>query len=228
MNTKRSEDLLATIRRIPLFSGLREGDLRAFLGACSKKQLPSGAQLFSPDMPADWFYVIIKGRMKVYQLSAKGDEQILHIYGPGQTIGEAAMWSSANFPAHAEAMTDALLLVITRQALEEAITRKPELALEMMAGMSAKLREFNQLIEQLSLREVPSRLAAVLLQMSVARGSNKIRLQQTKRELAAQIGTVSETLSRALAKLKSAGLVEVDGSEITLLDIDGLRDLAES
>ena len=105
---------------------------------------------------------------------------------------------------------------------------RADLAMDMMAGMSAKLREFNQLIEQLALKEVPARLANILLDLPARPGTDTVVLKQTKRELAAQIGTVAETLSRALKKLRDMGLIEVDGSQITILDAEGLAELAES
>ena len=98
----------------------------------------------------------------------------------------------------------------------------------MLAGMSAKLREFNQLIEQLSLKEVPARLADILLRLPAKPGTDTVVLKQTKRELAAQIGTVPETLSRAFRKLTDQGLIEVKASKITILDSKRLADLAES
>ena len=138
------------------------------------------------------------------------------------------MWAGIRYPAHAEALVDSTLLVVTRSLLKDLIARSAEMAMDMLAGMSAKLWEFNQLIEQLSLKEVPARLASMLLEMPAKAGTNTIVLKQTKRELAAQIGTIAETLSRALKKLKAAGLIEVDGPEITILDPDGLADLAET
>lgn len=185
-------------------------------------------QIFSPEETADRFYVILSGRVKIYQLSPKGDEQILHLYGPGNTFGEAAMWAGTHYPAHAQTLAASTLLAVTRTALHELAARRPDMALAMIAGMSRKLQEFNRLIEQLSLKEVPARLAGVLLKLHRESGTGTIRLRQTKRELASQIGTTAETLSRTLAKLKNGGLIEVRGPEITILDSKGLGDLAES
>ena len=119
------------------------------------------------------------------------------------------------------------MLVVGRKALRDLIGRNAELALAMLAGMSSKLREFNQLIEQLSLKEVPARLANILLELPAKPGTNTVVLKQTKRQLAAQIGTIAETLSRAFGKLKAMGLIDVKGPEITILDPEGLADLAE-
>ncbi len=214
------------MRRVPLFSALADTELQGFRSMCRTRKAPEGTLLFTAGDVAESFYVILAGKVKVFQLSARGDEQILHLYGPGQTFGEAAMWAGSPYPANAEVVSEAVLLVVGRQVLERAVRDNPKLALDMFAGLSAKLREFNQLIEQLSLREVPARLATVLLEMSAQAGSNRIKLTQTKRELAAQIGTIAETLSRAFAKLKRAGLIDVRGAEITILDPDGLEDQA--
>ena len=215
------------MRRVPLLSRLGDDEVRALLDACLTEHLPAGSQVFSPLEQADSFHVILQGRAKVYKLSPKGDEQILHLYGPGNTFGEAAMWAGINYPAHAEVLEDTTLLVVRRSVLKQLITDNPEIAMAMMAGMSAKLREFNQLIEQLSLREVPARLANVLLELPARAGTDTVVLKQTKRQLAAQIGTVAETLSRALKKLSASGLIEVNGPEITILDPDGLAELAD-
>jgi CRP/FNR family transcriptional regulator len=214
------------MKQAPLFSALGKPEMESLLGACRIQDLPAGSQVFSPLERAERFYVILAGRVKVYKLSARGNEQILHLYGPGQTFGEAAMWAGISYPAFAAALVDTTLLVVSRSALRDLIERNADLALAMMAGMASKLREFNLLIEQLSLKEVPARLASVLLELSRQAGGSAVRLRQTKRELAAQIGTVAETLSRALKELKRAGLIEVNGAEITILDAGGLGVLA--
>ena len=220
--------IAAAMRQIPLFSALGEAELAGLIEACRTQHAAAGTQVLSPLQQADAFYVILAGKVKVYKLSPRGDEQILHMYGPGQTFGEAAMWAGVRYPAHAEVLADSTLLAISRTALRDLIARNAETAMNMLAGMSAKLREFNQLIEQLSLKEVPARLADILLELPAKPGTNTVVLRQTKRELAAQIGTIAETLSRAFRKLSSSGLIEVNGPEITILDPDGLVELADS
>ena len=220
--------MVAAMRQTPLLSALGKSQLQDLLRACPTKHLPAGSQIFFPHQQADRFYVILAGKVKVYKISPTGNQQILHLYGPGETFGEAAMWAGICYPAHAEAITDVTLLPVSRKVLKDLIDRNADLALNMMAGMSAKLREFNQLIEQLSLKEVPARLANILLELPAKPGTNTIVLKQSKRELAAQIGTIAETLSRAFKKLTVSGLIEVKGSQITILDPEGLADLAES
>jgi len=220
--------LLDALGYAPVFSVLGEEELAAFCRRCRKLRRGAGTMLFGPTERADRFYVVMSGRVKIYKLSARGDEQILHLYGPGKTFGEAAMWAGVNYPAWAQTLTDCELLCVPRDAIREAIRRDADLGMAMMAGLSAKLREFNILIEELSLKEVPARLAGVLLRESERSGATAFRLKQTKRQLASQIGTVAETLSRALAKLKAAGIVEVEGSRVTILDADALERIAEN
>lgn len=228
MGRLTTSEIETAVRQVPLLSALGEAELRELLRLCPTRDLPAGSQVFSPSEQAERFYVILAGRVKLYKLSPKGDEQILHLYGPGRTFGEAAMWADIRYPAHAEVLTDATLLVVRRAVLKDMIARNADLGMAMLAGMSAKLWEFNTLIEQLSLKEVPARLASVLLEMPAKAGTNTVVLTQTKRELAAQIGTIAETLSRALKKLAASGLIEVNGPEITILDPDGLAELADS
>ncbi len=222
------DDGLAALKRAAMFSMLDETTLEELLTECDVLNRPAGSQLFRPSQPAERFFVVLKGQVKIFMLSAKGDEQILHLYGPGQTFGEAAMWARINYPAFADALSDTTLLAVRYETLRKAVAKNADLAMGMLAGLSSKLREFNRLIEQLSLKEVPARLAGVLLAEARKAGSDRIKLKQSKRELAAQIGTVAETLSRALAKLKASGLIEVQGAEISILNREALKDFAEN
>ena len=227
VNKPTISQIIDAMRKTPLLSRLGDDEIRALLDACFTEHMAPGAQVFSPNQHADSFYVILAGRAKIYKLSPKGDEQILHLYGPGDTFGQAAMWAGVNYPAHAEVLQATTLLVVKRSVLKQLIIDSPDLAMAMLAGMSDKLREFNRLIEQLSLKEVPARLANALLEMPAMGGTDTVVLKQTKRELAGQIGTIPETLSRALKKLSAAGLIEVRGPKITILDPDGLSELAD-
>jgi CRP/FNR family transcriptional regulator len=227
MSRLTSTQISTALRQVPLFSSLDKEALGALVGACPSRAMVVGEQVFAPAQPAESFYVILAGKVKVYMISAKGDEQILHLYGPGQTFGEAAMWAGGRYPAYAEAIEPVTLLVVSRAVLKGLIAKNADLALAMLAGLSSKLREFSALIEQLSLKDVPARLAAALLGMPARPGSDVIELKQTKRHLASQIGTIPETLSRALKKLADSGLIEVDGATIRILDVEGLGEVAD-
>lgn len=223
-----NEDYIRAIKAVPLFSAMDSRQLTQLLDTCRVVRFKAEEMIFGPTQAAEQFYVVLKGHVKIYKLSARGDEQILHMYGHGETFGEAAMWARINYPAHALALEESQLLVVSLASLRKLIEHNADLALRMMAGLSAKLREFNQLIEELALKEVPARIAGMLLGESRRTGHPIIKLKQTKRQLAAQIGTIAETLSRALAKMKAQGLIDVRGSEIEILDAGALEDLAHS
>lgn len=220
--------ILAIIKKAPVFSALAEPVLVAFLQHCEVRSLAASRQVFRGGQEADRFFVVLEGHVKIYKVNARGDEQILHLYGPGESFGEAAMWAGGKFPAIAETLEDSRLLVVLRSTLRSELARSVDLSMGMLAGLSFKLREFATLIEQLSLKDVPSRVASVLLAEARRAQAHTFRLRQTKRELASQIGTVPETLSRALNRLKSDGVIQVEGSSITILNHPALEELAHN
>ena len=215
-----------SIKASPLFSALDEAAIEDIVSECATARYKAGERIFWPGGRADKCFLILSGRVKVFLISPKGDEQILHLYETGQTFGEAAMLAGTRYPAFADALVETKLLAISRRAILERIASNADLAMAMLAGLSRKLQEFNRLIEQLSLKEVPARLATALLAEAARAGSDTFRLQQTKRQLAAHLGTVAETLSRALARLKTDGLIGMRGGEITILDRKGLAEVA--
>jgi CRP/FNR family transcriptional regulator len=218
---------LATLRRAPLLAALDEKALHTLLSRCRSLRVPAGRQVIHAGEEARAFFVVLAGRVKVYKLSLRGDEQVLHHYGAGATFGEAAVLAGNAFPAFAESLEPSELLEISRDTLLAAVGQQPELALAMLAGLSGKLREFARLIEQLSLKEVPARLADTLLELGDRAGADTFELDQSKRQLAAQLGTVAETLSRAFKKLRAEGLISVDGATISILDRSRLQRLAD-
>ncbi len=209
-----------------MFSALDEATIRSLVDRCRTVKYPAGEVIFLSGRAADKFYVILAGKVAVYKLSPAGERQIIHLYSRGESFAGAAMFSGGGYPASAEATEDAELLEISRAALEAAFAAEPRLAMGMLAGLSKKLRELVALVEDLSLRSVPARLGRELLEEAARSGGRQFRLSASKHDLAAKLGTVPETLSRALAKLRKDGLIEVKGRNITILDRAGLENLA--
>jgi len=167
--------------------------------------------------------------IKIFKLSSEGKEQILHIFGPGEPFGEVPVFSGQTFPANAEAITKSRALFFPRSEIIALIEANASLALNMLAVLSLRLRRFTIQIENLSLKEVPGRLAAHLIMLHIEqREKNIIDLNISKSQLAALLGTIPETLSRILAKMAGQGLLDVQGRQITLLDIKGLELLAQT
>jgi len=188
-----------------------------------------GESIFSEGDEGSGFYVVIRGRVKIFKLSLEGKEQILHFFGPGEPFGEVPVFTGQHFPANAEAMEESRVFFFPRKSFVNLIKKNPSLALNMLAVLSMRLRRFTALIDDLSLKEVPGRLAAYLLYLNDQhKGSKEVELTITKAQLASLLGTIPETLSRILGKLSLQGFIETDGRRIRILDSEALQDLAES
>lgn len=220
--------ILDIISTTPLFNGLPDDQLEAIKNIALEKQIKKGELVVSEGDDGRGFFVITEGRIKVFKVSAEGKEQILHIFGPGQPFGEVPVFAGQKFPANAQAIDNARVLFFPRAAIVELITANPSLALNMLAEMSRKLRIFAVQIENLSLKEMPARLASYLIHLADEQGEEQtVTLKISKGQLASILGTIPETLSRIFAKLSGNNLIRVEGKKITLLDRSGLEDLAE-
>jgi CRP-like cAMP-binding protein len=221
-------EIIDIISAIPLFSGLPEDQLHAIKQIALEKHVNKGETIFTEGDEGKGFFVVIDGRVKIYKVSAEGKEQILHIFDSGQTFGEVPVFTGQQFPASAEAIAKTRLLFFARNAFVDLITDNPSLALNMLAIMSTKLRQFSIQIENLSLKECPARLASYLNHLADEQeNENFVTLNISKGQLASILGTIPETLSRIFAKLSGQDLIRVEGPKITLLDREGLADLAE-
>jgi CRP/FNR family transcriptional regulator len=223
---EKTVDVLA---RIPLFNGLSRAQLEAFKGIALEKNFGKGGWIFSEGDAGDGFYVIIEGRVKVFKISTDGKEHILHIFTAGQAFGEVPVFAGENFPANAEALHATRALFFPRSAFVALLEKNPALSLKLLADLSIKLRQFTVQIENLSLKEIPARLATYLLYLSGEQGhDDHVTLSISKGQLASLLGTIPETLSRIFAKLSSQQLIQVEGRKIALLDNEGLKNLAQS
>jgi CRP/FNR family transcriptional regulator len=184
--------------------------------------------IFGEGDSADGFHVVRSGRVKVYRLSGDGREQILHIWGAGEPFGEVAVFVGGVFPAHAEAIDDCRTIYVPRAGLIDLLRRDPDLALAWLGVLSIRLRRFADMVEALTLKEAPARLASYLLLVADRQGgAEKIELDITKGQLANLLGATPETLSRVLTRMTGEGFVEAIGPRgLRVLDRAALEDLA--
>ncbi len=222
------DKILNIISTIPLFNGLPEDQIVAIKKIAVEKKINKGEIIFSEGDEGNGFFVIAEGRVKIFKVSTEGKEQILHIFGPGQPFGEVPVFAGQKFPANAQAIDKTRVLFFPRASIVNLISANPSLALNMLAIMSKKLRQFAVQIENLSLKEMPARLASYLIFLADEQNKGDlVTLKISKGQLASTLGTIPETLSRAFAKLSGQNLINVDGKKITLLDRRGLENLAE-
>jgi CRP/FNR family transcriptional regulator len=215
------------ISKVPLFEGLINEQVRWLAAIVEKRKYSRGKVIFTEGEEATGLHILCAGRVKIYKLSTEGKEQILHIFGPGEPFGEVAVFAGGQFPAYAEALESSETLFFPRKKFVELITKDPSLAMNMLAMLSKRLKYFTQLVENLSLKEVPQRLAAYLLVLADSQErQGAVELDIAKGQLASLLGTIPETLSRILNKMSGQGYIVVDGRQIKLLDRQSLESIS--
>lgn len=223
--------ILNTLRSCQLFSGLPAADLEAIAAFIVPKQLGKGEYLFREGDPSNGFYVVQKGAINLHRVSASGKEQVLHLFCPIDTFAEATLAGDGTYPATARATEATTVLLVPKAEFTEMLRRRPELSLRMLGAMSQHLRVLVGLVEDLTLKDAETRLANWLLQRCprpLRNAAIEIPLGRTKRVLAAEMGTTSETLSRLLAKFRERKVLRVKGRSITILRPLELQKLLEA
>jgi CRP-like cAMP-binding protein len=225
--TELSPKDLAVVRSAPLFQRLGEKTLAAMLAGSSPRQVARGAILFLQDEPADRFYLVLEGWVKLSRITPGGIESVINVVAPGETFAEAAMFASAKFPVTAEAATDGRVIPITRAAFTRALESDPGAVMAMLASLSMRLRFHVHQIEQLQVQSTAQRVGAFLLRFCPAGpGNATFELPFDKSLIARRLGMKPETFSRALGKLRGIG-VETHGATVSVEDLDRLRAYCE-
>lgn len=225
MNMKKT-DQASPMMSIPLFHNLPGSSMEMLQGIFREKEFSKGENIFTEGSEASGFYIIMKGRVKVYKLSAEGKEQILHIVGPKELLGAVSAFAGNPYPAHADAMEKTKVLFSPRKDFMALVSKEPSVIMNMMANLAMRLQHFTRMIEDLSLKEVPGRLAAYFLYLCERKGcSDIVEMDISKGQLASLLGTIPETLSRILRRLTENGILEVRGRKIRLINKKALQDI---
>ncbi len=215
------------LRAVPLFAGLDDRQIERVRSIVRVVEVGRRDVLFREGEPVEGIYVLLEGRIKLYRLSPDGREHILHVVRPGQTFAEAAVFMAGGYPAYAEALQKSRAVLLPKRRLLELLREEPDISLAIIVSLSRYLKQFADRIEDLSLKDVSARLARWFLQTSQEKGRDFWDLDITKAELASQLGTVGETLSRTLRKFREAGWVDVKGRFVKILDREKLEAVAQ-
>jgi len=222
---------LQILKKSLLFSGLDEENLKEVASISTKRSFGKGESLFTEGEPAAGFYLLASGSIKLCKFSQDGKEKVLHFVHPAETFAEAAFFGDGKYPAEARALEKGDALFFPREAFMGLLERNPRFSLNLIISLSLLLRRFARQIEELTFAEVPARLAAYLIELAEKKstsfqGKTYLDLDMKKGELASRLGTVSETLSRALKKLKEDGIIDVEGSRVIIYDMVRLKRVA--
>ncbi len=223
---RKTDDHLTLMASLPIFRKLPEQSLILLSNILIERTFSKGETIFNEGSESTGFYIIISGRVKVYKLSTEGKEQILHLAGPKELLGAVSAFAGTPYPAHAETLEKTIAFFFQRKDFLSLIQKEPSVVMNMMANLSMRLQLFTRMIEDLSLKEVPGRLAAYLLYIcKQTRCNNTIEIDVSKGQLASLIGTIPETLSRILRKMSESGILEVKGRKIKICNKKMLEDI---
>ena len=208
--------LIGTLRCCQLFTGLSPEDLATIATFTLTHALAKDDYLFHEGELSRGFYLVQSGAINVHRVSAAGKEQVIHVFRAGESFAEAALASPTGYPADARAVEPSTVLIIPKAPILDLIGRRPDLAVRMLGSMSVHLRVLVGMLDDLTLKDVETRLLNWLFKHHRHAVGGVIQLPGTKRVLAAELGTSSETLSRTLARLRDEKLITVAAKTITV------------
>src|ERR1700690_972894 len=222
--TDERADRVRTLAKVAVFSGLTDAELQFLAERAVPRQFAPGEVVFVEDQPCVGLYVVERGNIRIFKSSSSGREQVLSIDGPGSSVAEVPVFDGGNYPASGAAVDHATLLFVGKQDFQALCLAHPEVALKVLRVVGSRLRRLVGIIEELSFTTVRQRLAVFLLRLAQREGTAsgdgvRFQLPGSNQELAAQLGTVRELVSRNLSRLQAEGLVKLDGRLAVIPDL---------
>ena len=225
----RPPDATRELRRAYLFADMPDQYLQTLIQGMHEVHLNPGDVLFRHGQPAERFFFLRDGLVKLFRLSPEGDEKIIELMQPGQTFAEAVMFMGTHgrYPVSAEAVSESRLYAIEQKVFLNLLRESHEASFGLLASLSRRLHMLVNQIESLTLQNATYRLVAYLLEQIPrdVKTSPEVQLTTPKGVIASRLAIQPETLSRILAKLRSRELIEVHGNHITVRNVQALRDL---
>ena len=217
-----------TLRRVAFFSVLPAAELESLAGHCSVRRLAKDEILFAEGDPCEGLFIVQSGATKVFKMSENGREQVLGIDRAGSTVAELPLFDGGNFPASAAAVEDSILLFLPKREFLGLCRRNSEVAFAVIRTLAWRFRYLTTLVEELSLKEVSNRLARFLRDRAVRDGVRTRRgiefpLQETNQEIAAEVGTVRDLVSRNLRRFVDRGILRLELRRVIILDMSELE-----
>jgi CRP/FNR family transcriptional regulator, cyclic AMP receptor protein len=223
-----SGEMETVLRKIPYFADLTKQEMHVLVTQVSKKHLQRGELLFSEGDSCAGLFMVVTGEIRLFNRSPGGREQVLAVRGPGHTFGDPVVFGEGNHSASASALDVAEVLFITREDFQNFCREHPKVMLKVIAEVGLRLRRLIRIIQDLSFTTVRHRLITLILQLAQTSGTASaeevhMKLTETHEELAAELGTVRELVSRNLSHLQAEGFLKVSGRTIIVKDLAGLR-----
>jgi CRP/FNR family transcriptional regulator, dissimilatory nitrate respiration regulator len=223
----RSFDLPRYLSVLPLFGDMSPPELQRMANGCQLRRLGRGDMVFRVGQPCAEFHVTVVGQIKLFAISAAGQEKVIELVGPGNSFAEALMFTGRPYIINAQALTDTLLLTVGKDAVLTEIAHDPNFALRMLAGISRRLHGLVHDVEAYALHSGLQRVIGYLLRdVDRANGAAytpiTVSLPVSKATIASRLSLTPEYFSRVLHELESEGLIEIDKRDIRILDSNRL------
>ena len=216
------------LSRVPIFSSLSDSELNFLAQRVVPRRYAPGEMVFAEGEPCTGLYVVQSGHIRIFKSAANGREQVLNIDGPGSSVAELPVFDGGNYPASVTAVDEVTLLFVSKQDFQTLCVTHPQVALKVLRVVGARLRRLVGIIEELSFTTVRHRLLSFLLRSAQREGKRvndgvEVALPASNQELASQIGTVRELVSRNLSRLQAEGLIQMDGRSVTIPELKALQ-----
>ncbi len=208
---------------LPLFSNMREEELKRLATGCQLRRVPRGQTLFRAGEPCNEFHVNVLGQVKLFALSPTGTEKVIELCGPGYSFAEAVMFLNLPYVVTAQTLADSLILTMSKDAVLSEIMANPDFALRMLAGLSRRLHGLIKDVESYALHSGVQRVIGYLLgdkldESEEASQAITVSLPVSKAAIASRLSLTPEYFSRVLNELETAGLIQVDKRDIHIVD----------
>ncbi len=231
--TSQRIDLAAVLEKTALFSNLSQPELQMLAARSVRKLFSTGELLFSEGEPCNGLHIIAQGKVRLFKTSVNGREQVLSVNVSGESVAEIPVFDGGPYPASAVALEETEIVFISRRDFNAYCLEHPEVPLKVLTVVGARLRNLVGIIEELSFTTIRQRLISTLLKLAQSEGRKTARgiefqLPASHQELANQLGTVRELISRNLMRLHAEGLLDVDARQIVVKDVEGLSALLDT
>lgn len=225
--TPQPAEKMRYLSELSVFRDLTPREMEELNRITTMSTVPKGRVFYRPEEPGEVLFILKDGRVQLYRISPEGKKLIITTLGSHTLFGEMALLGARMHNTFAEAVEDCLICVMSRTDLERLILNKPQVALRILEITGKRLREAEERLENMAFKGIPARLASLLIRLSEEQESEEI-VGLTHQDLAESVGTYRETATQVLNDLKGQGLIDIGRKRITILNIDGLGEVADS
>ena len=215
------------LKMVDIFQDLTEAEIEEIDRATTMSSCRRGKIFYMPEDTSEVLFLLKEGQVQLYRISPDGKKLVMGTIGPGTIFGEMALIGQGMHNTFAEATEDCVLCVMSREDVERLLVTKPMVALRIFEELGSRLKETEARVEEIAFKGIPARLASLLLHLADERGSDTIT-GMTHQDLGEQIGTYRETTTQTLNTFKTDGLIDIGRKRITILNREGLQQIAES